>query len=178
MSNPHAASHPLPFIVHVPVVLGVVVYGRSKEEAEQTAQAQVDRHFGNSTQAQNAHLGDLPDITIARCRPQAPERVKVLVHLEADGQEPGVYCSAACDIAIVRTDKEDLADNGEEDIFKIPVLKSAPGETAVDAVGHIDSGGPPVPETRKYIDGVFAAIKQHWEADGAVESPVAQGDAP
>lgn len=179
MTNPSAPSHPLPFIVNVPVVLGVVVYGLSKEEAEQTAQAQLDRHFGYSTQAQNAHMSDLPEITIARCLPQSPvEPVKVIVHLNPDGQKPDFYSNAACDIAIVCTDEKDLQDYGEDDVFKLPVRHPIEGKTSVDAVGHIDHAGVPDSTEQNYVEQVFLVIQRHSEVDGTVDSSKAQGDAP
>lgn len=180
MSNPSSKQGGRLVLVEVPVVLGVAVWAGSQEEAEQLARAQLDRHFGNARLAQRVGLSDVDDINITRCQHQpAPESVQVLIHLGQDGEGPTVHCSAACDVAIIRSGR-DLADYEESDIFSVPIFNSGrgPGPITQLCVGHIDRAIDSTvvhPAEKLYTKLVFKAIDQHHESDGNAQTPCAMG---
>lgn len=174
MIDPSAKKEVRLFLVEVPVVLGVSVWAGSQEEAEQLARAQLDCHFGNTQQAQHRGLSNVDEINIARCElAAASEPVRVLIHLGQDGEGPTVHCSAACDVAIVRSG-DDLLDYEESDIFSIPDFNFGAEPIMQSCVGHIDrSVGNPADEL--YTKLVFQAINQHHERDGTAQTPSAPG---
>lgn len=174
MSIPSAKQSGRLVLVEVPVVLGVAVWASSQEEAEQLARAQLDRHFGNAPLTQHVGLSDINDINITRCQHQpALEPVQVLIHLGQDGEGPTVYCSAACDVATIRSDG-DLENYEESDTFCIPDFNSKSGLTTRPCVGHIDRAVNSTVKQQQaeklHTQMVFQVIERHQEINAATNA--------